>query len=121
MDGKNYPLGKTRLAEYRKRKAKTLWGNWRVELTAGKPTAQVRFLNLIQVGMKDRLNTMVKSESCNEDGMDGVRFTAVDGTEWTVLFDAAGTGGKIKAVRDGKVLVDRALRNEIQSQKPFQK
>ena len=121
VDGKNYPLGKTRLEEYKKRKVKNLWGNWRVELTAGQPTSKVRFLNLIQVGMKDQLRKMVSSEYVQEGALEGVRFTTVDGTVWTVLFDAAGTGGKIKAVRGGKTLVDRALTTQIQAQKAFQK
>ena len=121
VDGKNYPLGNTRLETYRKRNVKkTLWGNWRVELTAGKPTAQVRFLNLIQVGMKDRLPKMVNSEYVKDGALEGVRFTAVDGTAYTVLFDDAGTGGKIKAERDGKVLLDKALSTQVQKQTPFQ-
>ena len=122
VDGKNYPLGKTRLGEYKKRKVKkTLWGNWRVELTAGKPAAQVRFLNLIQVGMKARLQKMMPSEYVTEGELEGVRFTAVDGTVWTVLFDRTGLKGKIRAEKDGKTLLDRALTEQIQKQKAFQK
>ena len=121
VDGKNYPQGKTRQEEYKRKFKKRLWGNWRMELTAGQPTAQVRFLNLIQVGMKDQLRKMVPSEYVREGGMEGVRFTAVDGTVYTVCFDAGGTGGKITAVRNGKTLIDRAFINQVQSQKPFQK
>ena len=122
VDGKNWPLGKTRMEIYRKRNVKkTLWGNWRVELTAGKPTAKVRFLNLIQVGMKDRLPKMVNSEYVKDGLLEGVRFTAADGTAYTVLFNEAGTGGKIKAARGGKVLLDRPLSNQVQKQTPFQK
>ncbi|MBQ6596004.1 MAG: heparinase II/III family protein, partial [Lentisphaeria bacterium] len=122
VDGKNYPLGKTRLEEYKKRKVKkTLWGNWRVELTAGKPTAQVRFLNLIQVGMKAKLQKMAPSEYVTEEDLEGVRFTAVDGTDWTVLFDRTGLKGKIRAEKDGMTLLDSALTEKIQKQKAFQK
>ena len=122
VDGKNYPLGKTRLEEYKKRKVKkTLWGNWRVELTAGQPSEKVRFLNLIQVGMKAGLQKMVPSGYVTEGELEGVRFTAVDGTVWTVLFDRTGLKGKIRAEKDGKTLLDSALTEKIQEQKAFRK
>jgi len=122
VDGKNYPPGRTRLEEYRKRKvAKRLWGNWRVELAPGKPAAQVRFLNLLQAGLKDDTPRMVESRFAEEGGLEGVRFTAKNGTVWTVLFDRTGLKGNIRAEKDGKRLLDRALTEKIQKQKAFQK
>ena len=122
VDGKNYPLGNTRLEEYRKRNVTNpLWGNWRMELSAGKPTRKVRFLNLLQVGMKERLQTMVPSEYLQEEGLDGVRFTAIDGTDYAVLFNEDGLGGKIRIARDGNAVLERELTNEVQKQKPFHK
>ena len=97
------------------------WGNYRVELTAGKTTAKVRFLNLIQVGMKAKLQKMMPSEYVNERDLEGVRFTSVDGTVWTVLFDQTGLKGKIRAEKTGRTLVERALTEKIQEQKAFQK
>ena len=122
VDGKNYPLGKTRMEEYKKRNiTDTLWGNWRVELTVGQPTAKVRFLNLIQVGMKEKIQKMVDSEYVKDGALEGVRFTASDGTVYTVLFDRAGTGGRMKSERGGKVLLDKEFSNQVQKQTPFQK
>ena len=121
VDGKNYPLGKTRLAEYASRGVRNpLWGNWRMEITPGKAVRKVRFLNLIQVGIKKNLNAMVKSEYIQNNGKDGIRFSAGD-TEYSVLFDEDGNGGHIKAVRNGKTVLERDLSKEIQMQKAFSK
>lgn len=121
VDGKNYPLGKTRLEEYASRRIQNpLWGNWRMEITPGKAVRKVRFLNLIQVGMKKNLNAMVKSEYIQDNGKDGIRFSAGD-TEYSVLFDEDGNGGHIKAVRNGKTVLERDLSKEIQMQKAFSK
>lgn len=121
VDGKNYPLGKTRLEEYASRGIRNpLWGNWRMEITPGKAVRKVRFLNLIQVGMKKDLNSMVKSEYIQDKGKDGIRFFAGD-TEYSVWFDEDGNGGHIKAVRSGKTVFDRDLSKEIQMQKAFEK
>ncbi|MBQ9503110.1 MAG: heparinase II/III family protein [Lentisphaeria bacterium] len=123
-DGKNYPLGKTRTGEYARRykgKKPPLFGNWRVELSPGRPAAQVRFLNLIQVGLKDDTPRMVDSRFVSEGDFEGVRFTAKDGAVWTVLFDKTGLKGKIRAQKDGRTLLDRALTDKIQKQKAFQK
>lgn len=92
-----------------------------MELTAGQPSEKVRFLNLIQVGMKAGLQKMVPSGYVTEGELEGVRFTAVDGTVWTVLFDRTGLKGKIRAEKDGKTLLDSALTEKIQEQKAFRK
>ena len=125
IENRNYHLGKTRIEEYKKRygdKYKDLkWGNWRVELTAKGDRKENEYLNLIQVGLKKDTSAMVPSKMIRSKGMTGVEFTAKDGTLWSVLFTADGKGGRIKAVRKGKVIVDKPLTNGVQKQKPFQK
>ena len=124
VDGKNYPMGKTRMAEYAKRfkgKKAPLFGNWRMEITPGKPGTEVRYLNLIQVGFKKDTPAMVKSQYVKEGSFEGVSFTSRDNTTYTVLFDHTGLKGKIRAVKNGKILFDRPLTNKIQKQKAFQK
>ena len=123
-DGKNYPLGKTRQAEYAQRfkgKKAPLFGNWRMEISPGKPVAKNRFLHLIQVGLKNKKPEMVKSVYVKENGLEGVRFTACDKTDYTVLFDRTGLNGRIRAEKNGKKLFDRPLTNKVQKQKAFQK
>ena len=63
---------------------------------------------------------MVKSEYIQNNGKDGIRFSAGD-TEYSVLFDEDGNGGHIKAVRNGKTVLERDLSKEIQMQKAFSK
>lgn len=126
IENRNYHLGKTRIAEYKKRYGeegfkKLKWGNWRVELSAKGDRKDNEFLNLIQVGLKKDTSQMVPSKMVTSKGMTGVEFTAKDGTLWTVLFTKDGKGGHIKAVRKGKVIVDKPLTNKIQKQKPFSK
>ena len=97
------------------------WGNYRVELTPGKAASKVRFLNLIQVGLQKDTPGMVKSAFVKEKGMEGVRFTAKNGTVCTLLFNQEGTGGHIRLVRNGKTIVDRPLTTKVQKQTPFKK
>ena len=97
------------------------WGNYRVELTAGKATSKVRFLNLIQVGLQKDTPGMVKSSYVKEKGLEGVRFTAKNGTLCTILFNADGSGGHIRLVRNGKTIVDKPLTTKVQKQTPFKK
>lgn len=121
VDGKNYPLGKTRLEEYAARKiTNPLWGNWRIELTRRKPSESVRFLNLIQVGMADKLKKMATSSYVKNGTREGVKFIH-DDTEYTILFDADGTGGYFKAVKNGKTLLEKELIQGIQPQTAFSK
>ena len=119
IDGKNYPLGKTRLAEIKKRGIKPIWGNWRVELTSKKPTFKVNYLNLIQVGMADKLKKMVSSEFIHDGKRQGVKFN-YGGLEYTVLFDTVNIpGGSIKVVKNDKVIFASKLTKKIQKQTPF--
>ena len=121
VDGKNYPQGKTRMEEYRKKGiTNPLWGNWRMEIAPGEKCTKVRFLNLIQVGMKDQLREMTAAEYRKEGTSEGVRFETEKGT-FTVLFDSDGSGGKIRAEKNGKVFLDQELTRKIQPQKAFQK
>ncbi len=109
VDGKNYPMGKTRMEEYAKRGIiNPLWGNWRIELTANKPAESVRFLNLIQVGMSGELKEMVRSDYVKNGTREGVTFT-YENTKYTVLFDADGSGGWFQAVRNGQVILEKDL------------
>ena len=123
VDGKNF---NNIDPDYMKKLAKQgipdpKWGNYRVELTPGKNTAKVRFLNLIQVGLQKDTPVMVKSSYVKEKGMEGVRFTAKNGTLCTVLFNADGSGGHIRLIRNGKTIVDRPLTTKVQKQTPFKK
>ena len=68
--------------------------------------------------MKKELDAMVKSEYIQDKNRDGVRFIAGD-LEYSICFDADGSGGHIKAVRGGKTVLDRALSKGIQTQKAF--
>ena len=92
-----------------------------MELTAKGDRKENEFLNLIQVGLKKDTPKMVVSRMVTSKGMTGVEFTAKDGTLWTVLFTKDGKGGHIKAVRKGKVIVNKPLTDKIQKQKPFSK
>lgn len=124
VDGKNYPLGKTRQAEYVRRfkgKKAPLFGNWRMEITPGKPVTKVRYLNLIQVGFKKDTPGMVKSQYVKEGSFEGVSFTSRDNTAYTVLFDSTGLKGKIRAVKNGRKLFENMLTEKVQKQKAFQK
>ncbi len=122
VDGKNYPLGNTRLEEYKKRNVTNpLWGNWRMELASGEPSQKVRFLNMLQVGMKEQLQSMVQAEYLQENDMDGVRFNAIDGTEYTVFFSEDGLGGRIRVKRNNATILERDLTTTVQKQTPFQK
>jgi heparin/heparan-sulfate lyase len=119
VDGKNYPLGKTRLEEYASKNATTLWGNWRMELTHAEPIQSVRFLNLLQVGLSETLAEMVPSEYIKTDTHEGVKFTFKD-VQYTVTFRNDGIGGRFCAVRQTETLIDQEFSNEVQKQEAFE-
>ena len=119
VDGKNYPLGNTRLEEIKEKGIKPIWGNWRVELRAEEPTAKVTFLNLIQVGMADKLGKMVESSYVRDGEREGVKVTH-DGVEYTVLFDTEDAPrGSIKATSDATELFANELTKRIQEEAAF--
>jgi heparin/heparan-sulfate lyase len=120
-DGKNFHPGeylKKNLADSRKLGYDApLWGHWRMEIRNPKAVADETFLHVIQVGLKKDFQKMIGTKLIREGNMDGVSFRYND-VDYTITFDRTKVpAGHIKAVKNGKVLHDRAFSGKVQPQR----
>jgi len=91
-----------------------LMGQWRVEVTPGKPRKEDIFLHVIQVG-NQTLKSMDSIQKIDTEAQVGIRITIDDGT-WQVMFNKAGSlAGHIKRI-GGKKNIDAQLTDRVQRQ-----
>ena len=120
-DGKNYPLGphleKNIAAARKKGYDAPLWGAWRMFITDPAAKTDNAFLHVIQVGLKKEFTKMIPTRLVREKGMEGAHFVYND-VEYTILFDPAKIpAGRIKAVKNGRILYDRPFTEQVQKQR----
>ncbi len=103
--GRNWPLPQGEKAFEKP----NYYGQWRLEISDGKPAAESRFLHLLQAadtGTPD----MAASELLETPGTIGVRFADRSGRSWEVRFNRSGpVGGRIIGREGSRLLFDRAL------------
>lgn len=103
--GRNWPLPQGEKAFEKP----NYYGQWRLEISDGKPAAESRFLHLLQAadtGTPD----MVASEQLETPGMIGVKFTDRSGRNWEVHFNRSGpVGGRIIGREGSRFLVNQTL------------
>lgn len=121
VDGKNFhpgPYLKKTVAAAKKRGFDApLWGHWRMEIRNPKAMTDNRFLNVIQVGLKDSFKKMIDTKLVKTGNSDGVSFR-YNGVDYTITFDRTKVpSGHIKAVKNGKVLYNRPFTDKVQTQK----
>lgn len=121
-DGRNWPLPVITEADWNYRRAgnyrdeSPLLGQWRVEVSPGKPALYDNFLHLIQVG-DTSLNALAPSELIETGEAIGVKFDYA-GKSYEVRFLRAQeqTGGSI-LVREGEtVLIDTPFSQSVEQQ-----
>lgn len=110
-DGRNWPLPKG----YRTPDTTPLLGQWRVEVSPGRPAADDVFLHLIQAG-DTTVARMADSKLVRKGGLVGVQFRYRD-AEWRVLFPTQGpAAGHVRLRRGGKTVVNRELARDVMRQ-----
>lgn len=110
-DGRNWPLPRG----YRTPDTTPLLGQWRVEVSPGRPRADDFFLHLIQAGDAGAAR-MVSSRLIRKGRQVGVRFRGGD-REWRVLFGTEGAAsGRITLSSGGAVRLDRQLSPGVRPQ-----
>ncbi|MCK4967064.1 heparinase II/III family protein [bacterium] len=92
-----------------------LLGQWRIEVSPGKPNTDDMFLHLIQVGDRT-LKSMVQSEAVKTDDILGIRFS-YGSKEYTILFSAKGEpAGKISINQDDQTVLDEEFTKTVKPQ-----
>jgi heparin/heparan-sulfate lyase len=122
-DGKNWPLpqlkpGDWNYAYMRKMPQDTceLLGQWRMEVSPGKPATEDIFLHLIQVG-DTSLTSMVGSKLVKTDNMSGVAFIYRN-KEYEVMFTTQDEpGGKISISQGNRRVFEESFTNKVKPQK----
>jgi len=93
-----------------------LLGQWRIEVSPGKPETDDNFLHLIQVG-DHSLQTMTKSNTVKKGDRVGVHFMYGQ-KEYTVMFDTKDkAGGKLSVKQNGDRLFEEDFTQKVKSQK----
>ena len=120
--GRNWEMDADFLAGQLKRSQTTgrppLFGNWRLEVSPGAPSASDRFLHLLSVGPADDsftappTATLIRTET--QDGLEFVRH----GRRFRLLFNRTGAVGGSLLIHDasGRLLHSAALSETIQPQ-----
>ncbi len=93
-----------------------VFGGWRVEISSAQDNQRELFLHLIQVGDRQQLRDMVRSERVDGDAEVGVEFQAGQAAVRVVFNRQGEVGGHIRISERGKVLVDRPLTREVMPQ-----
>jgi hypothetical protein len=108
-DGRNWPIpGSDGTTD--------LLGQWRVEVSPGKPNTDDMFLHLIQVG-DTSLESMVVSAPVTTDDMTGLRFTH-ENKEYEVMFNTdKEAGGRISISRDGRQILKDEFSIKVEKQR----
>lgn len=122
-DGRNWPLpqlkpGDWNYAYMRKMPPDTceLLGQWRMEVSPGKPATDDIFLHLIQVG-DISLSSMMDSEPAKTGNRTGVKFSYKD-KEYEVMFNTKNEiGGKISISQNGQSILEENFTDKVKSQK----
>ncbi len=110
-DGRNWPLPKG----YRTPDTTPLLGQWRVEVSPGRPAADDAFLHLLQASDRS-VAKMADSKLVRRGDRVGVRFRYRD-AEWEVLFSTQGpAAGHVRLKRGGRAVLDRELAREVMRQ-----
>ena len=92
-----------------------LFGQWRIEVTPGKPNRDDIFLHLIQVG-DSTLQAMVNSIPLKTDDMVGVRFVH-DKKEFEVMFSIKDkVGGEISISQNGQKILEESFSEKVKPQ-----
>jgi len=93
-----------------------LFGQWRIEVSPGKPNTDDVFLHLIQVG-DISLQSMIDSKPVKTDNMAGVQFIYKD-KEYEVMFITQnGVGGKISINQNGQRILEENFTDKVKPQK----
>ena len=92
-----------------------LFGQWRIEVTPGKPDTDDIFLHLIQVG-DSSLQSMAGSAALQIDDMVGVRFTQENKECEVMFFITDKTGGKIMISKNGQKILEEELLDNVKPQ-----
>ena len=88
-----------------------------MEIRNPKAMTDNRFLNVIQVGLKDSFKKMIDTKLVKNNHSDGVSFR-YNGVDYTITFDRVKVpSGHIRAVKNGKVLYNRPFTDKVQAQK----
>ncbi|MBM3333049.1 heparinase II/III family protein [Candidatus Sumerlaeota bacterium] len=97
------------------RKAKALFGNWRIEVSPATPRTDDVLLHLIEVGGQTTAS-MTPSELIEKDGIVGVRFQAGQNSA-TVTFATRGEPtGRVRIASGEKILTEKDLAREVAPQ-----
>ena len=92
-----------------------LFGQWRIEVSPGKPDTDDIFLHLIQVG-DSSLQSMAGSTPLQIDDMVGVRFTHENKECEVMFFITDKTGGKIMISKNGQKILEEELSDKVKPQ-----
>lgn len=117
--GRNWEINASVLARQEQERQRTgkgmLWGNWRMETRPTEARTDDVFLHVIQVG-DSSLQGMIATERITGPEHVGARFTT-NGAQVEVRFGTVGEpSGHIRMSAGGRVLVDRALTQDVQAQ-----
>lgn len=93
-----------------------LLGQWRIEVSPGKPATDNVFLHLIQVG-DISLQSMIDSEMVKTDTMTGVKFIYKDKEYEVMFFTKNKVGGKISINQNGRKIMEENFTDKVKSQK----
>ncbi len=122
-DGRNWPLPRLKPGDWNYARMKTmppdtceLLGQWRMEVTPGKPATDDIFLHLIQVG-DISLPSMTDSEPVRTGNRTGVKLSYKD-KEYEVMFNTKNeAGGTISISQNGQRILDENFSNKVKYQR----
>jgi hypothetical protein len=122
-DDRNWPLPQLKPGDWNYIHMRTmppdiceLFGQWRVEVSPGKPATDDIFLHLIQVGDAS-MKSMVKSKPLKTANSTGVMFSDQD-SDYEVIFNTQGeVGGKISISRNNQRILEEYFTNKVKHQK----
>jgi heparin/heparan-sulfate lyase len=121
-DGRNWPLPKLTPDDWNYNRSRLvpdtheLLGQWRMEVSPGKPATDDIFLHLIQVG-DTSLPRMAESKPVKTGDRAGVKFSWED-KEYEIIFNTKGeAGGKISITRNNRCILEENFTDKVKSQK----
>jgi hypothetical protein len=121
-DGRNWPLPLLTPEDWRYERRHlnppdtlNMLGQWRIEVTPDKLSADDIFLHLIQVG-DTSLKSMVDSEPIECDDMVGVRFVLKDKKYEVMFITKNEVGGIISISKDGQKIIEEYFSDQVKVQ-----